>query len=180
MRDLDSIPWDRIVQFYGRASNVPDAIRALSTKDPKRRAAAIEELRRCLEHQDGVIQATPIAVPFLISALESASGDPADLLELLTLLFDSATFQSEDDPALTPPPTLDELLAEEKLWPPFESEDEDEALWEEPDVVDDVGEWAVLTAAQIRGARPLVERLAAKSAAAKKLLGRIDASERRR
>lgn len=152
---LDDVPWDRIIQFHGRASNVPVAIRALDSEKPERRSAAIEELRRCLEHQDGVIQATPIAVPFLIAAFESAE-DPAtktELLNLLTVLFDAAAFQLENDEPPTPRPRLEELFSEEKLWPPFESEEEDEALWEEPDVTDDLPAWAWLTVEQIRAAK---------------------------
>src|SRR5207248_10214327 len=82
MRDLDSIQWNRIVHFHGRASNIPAAIHALDSDDRKRRSAAIQELRDCLEHQDTAIQATAVAVPFLIPRLESLE-DSSELLDLL-------------------------------------------------------------------------------------------------
>ena len=178
MRDLDSIPWNRIVHFHGRASNIPAAIHALDSDDRKRRSAAIQNLRDSLEHQDTVIQATAVAVPFLVTRLESFE-DSSDLLDLLTVLFDAAAFQLANNSAPTPPPRLEDLLAEEKQWPPFDSEEEDEILWEDSGVTDDLPAWAWFTANEISSAREIVERLALRDStreSATKLLGKIDAA----
>ncbi len=159
---LDKIPWRRIVHFYGRADNVERAIRRLEVADFSGRMAAVQELRRCLEHQDGVIQATPIAVPFIVSVL-AKPNDPVvkvNVLELLAACLASARFQIEDKHATIPQPKFDDLMTPDKLWPEYVSDEEDEALWEEAGIVDDVEIWALVTIDQIVSAREVFEHLA--------------------
>jgi hypothetical protein len=48
------VPWDRIVHFFGRATDVPTWGEDLAKPEHKR---AEDLLLRNLEHQDGVIQA---------------------------------------------------------------------------------------------------------------------------
>src|SRR5581483_643677 len=76
--DLDDVPWHRIVHFYGRASDIPPAIRALGGPG---REEAIRHLRRCLEHQDGVAQATPFAVRFILRMRDRDPGGVRAIVE---------------------------------------------------------------------------------------------------
>jgi hypothetical protein len=179
---IEEIPWRRLVHFHGRADNVERAIRQLEVGDVRARTAAVEELRRCLEHQDGVIQATPIAVPFIVAGLLKPN-DPlvkTGMIELLAACFASAKFQVEDQQPIMPRPQWEDLLAPDKLWPEYVSDEEDEALWEDAGVVDDVHLWAAVTIDRIVAARDVFERLATSDSdssvatAAAHLLSQID------
>lgn len=172
--ELDQQPWDRIAHFNGRASNVSEALRALFSSDTGQSSSGFAELRTCLEHQDGVIQATPVAVHFLLRQLERPPAEVnPKLFELLLILLDAAAFQMENMPSARPDVTLEDLIAPEKLMPVFVSEDEDEALWENGEIPGDHAEWAALTFQQIVAARETLQHHAAASEA-NELLRRID------
>jgi hypothetical protein len=149
--NIDEVPWDRIVHFYGRASDVPAAIDDLAGD---RHVSAERALLQNLEHQDGVIQATPVAVQFIVQALnEGRVRDRRAVERLLTSLLEAARFQISGNESLSTRSTVEEILAPENLWPEFESEDEDEVLWEEwsPSKKDLAG-WALLTEELVAGA----------------------------
>jgi hypothetical protein len=135
---LDAVPWHRIVHFYGRASDIPRAIRALG--DPGREEA-IRHLRRCLQHQDGVIQATPFAVRFILRLRDK---DPEGVRAIAA----AAKFVLARYTGPLPDVEWDSLLSEHSLWPEFSSEPDDEIRWEEW-----VG-WSILTLREIARAAP--------------------------
>lgn len=140
---MDDVPWDRLVHFCGRASDIPPAIRALGGAG---REEAIRHLRDCLEHQDGVIQATPFAVRFI---LRMRKQDPEGVQAIIQRVARAAEFMLRRRAA---PRGVgwDAMLAERYLWPPFISEFEDEMLWEEWDVTEEEpAAWAVLTLREI-------------------------------
>jgi hypothetical protein len=139
---MNQVPWNRIVHFYGRATEVPAAIEDLATE---RHAAAEKMLLHNLEHQDGVIQATPIAVNFIVQALrEGRVRDRAAVEDLLARILASARFQLEGQGRPAKRPTLDTVLAAPNLWP--EDEGDDEVRWEEWSEGDvDFSAWAALT-----------------------------------
>ena len=131
LANFDDVPWDRIVHFYDRATEIPGLIRQLATKDHE---AAEERLLECLVHQDGVTQATPFAVFFIIRLLKSGPvRDPEQVQCLLKRIGDAARSRLED--RRKPRKALDwtSLLAEERLWPKFTSKRADENYWEEWD-----------------------------------------------
>lgn len=127
LTELNAVPWSRLVHFYGRATAVPGHIRDLATDD---HAEAEKQLRGCLEHQDGILQATPFAVRFILRMLNAGQvRDPSAVQELLAAIRRAAQFQKEGFPSRDP---LDwnSLLLPERLWPEFKSESDDERLWE--------------------------------------------------
>jgi hypothetical protein len=146
--DPELVPWDRIVHWYGRATEVPDAVRRLGADDHE---AAERFLLANLEHQDGVIQATPPAVRLLLRALrEGAVRDPSAVRRILQRIEAAARFKAEvhrGQPAIADW----SLYSEERLWPDFESEEEDEALWEQWAAPDEewLG-WSLLTLALLQ------------------------------
>lgn len=142
--DMSAVPWDRITHFYGRAGDVPGLIRALGGDD---HAAAEERLLTCLEHQDGVIQATPFAAAYIVQMLNSQCvRNPAAVSRMLDRILDAARFQGRRRPGHTPNADWNSLLAPKCLWPEFVSDENDEILAEEWDSSEEeyLG-WAILT-----------------------------------
>jgi hypothetical protein len=141
---LDDAPWPRIMHFYGRASDVPLAIRALGGPG---RESAIRHLRRCLEHQDGVIQATPFAVRFILRIREK---DPEGVREIIEPIAAAARFTLANFAGPLPDADWESLLNEDGLWPEFTSAQDDEILWEEwnPAPAEWIG-WSILTLREI-------------------------------
>jgi len=134
MDRIGSVPWDRIVHWYGRASDIPESLRSLESSDPRAREAARKRLERCLEHQDGLSQATPFATLLILAALHDRHlSDQSALLNVLCRIAEVASSQLGSRNAASSL-SLDDLLSPERVWPAFESEETDEALWEEWDV----------------------------------------------
>jgi hypothetical protein len=124
----DNVPWSRIVHFYGRATQIPKTIHDLASDH---HAAALEKLVGDLEHQDSVIQATPFAAYFLVRMLKDGSvRDPEGVRKLLQRIATAAREQrrGHKSEAIL---DWDALLSEERLWPEFTTEDDDEVYWEE-------------------------------------------------
>lgn len=142
---LDDVPWDRIVHFYGRASDIPPAIRALGGPG---REDAIRHLRRCLEHQDGVIQATPFAVRFV---LRMRDADPEGVRQIIEPIAEAARFSLSRFAGPLPDVDWDSLLSDDLLWPEFTDERDEEILREEWEPTDWIG-WPILTLREIEAA----------------------------
>jgi hypothetical protein len=83
-RDLDNVPWSKLRHAYGPATDVPDQLRAIRSADKATRDAAFYELFGNIWHQHTIYEATPHAVPYLLSVLER--DDYPDLASLLALL----------------------------------------------------------------------------------------------
>src|SRR5690349_8849347 len=147
--DILDVPWNRVVHFHGRATDIPIAIRDLATERHKQ---AEEMLARNLEHQDGIVQATPLAVYFIAAAFrDGAVRDRAAVEALLRRILAAAEFQLSSRAPKSSPATLESIIAPEKLWPVFKSDEEDEAIWEEWSPEDDEwSAWASLTQRTIR------------------------------
>jgi hypothetical protein len=147
---LDEVPWHRIVHFDGRASDIPPAIRALGGPG---RAEAIRHLCRRLEHQDGVIQATPFAVRFILRTREK---DPEGVREIIERIEPAARFTLANFRDPLPDVDWDSLLGEECLWPEFTSELDDEIRREEwyPPPTEWIG-WSILTLREVEAAESL-------------------------
>ncbi|MGE3803485.1 MAG: hypothetical protein AB7K24_02300 [Gemmataceae bacterium] len=155
---MDEVPWDRIVHFYGRASNIPKAVRQLNSK--KHAKAAGDLLAAQLEHQDGVIQATPFAVRFMVRALACERVvDKAHVWWILRRIQCAASFTTSSHSQNVPKAIADwrRLLQVRRLWPEFKNKREDEILWEEWDPPEEewLG-WAVLTLREIAKTDSLV------------------------
>jgi len=159
---------------HGRATDYPDWLRALRHENPRVRQEARASLVRTLEHQDGVEQATPYAIPFLLEL----AGDPdtPDLQELLALLshvFRAVAFQAE-----RPLPDVAKLdfkipLA---LWPEHSCDDADEVLLEEGETsYEDWRVWQALSLRAFQQGREVLAGVAQQSALARSILIELDA-----
>jgi len=124
---LAETPWDRIVHFYGRASDFPEQVRLILSGEAG--LSVYDEISRNIEHQDGVCQASPFMTEALIELLREDGTHHAAVLAILKRVYDAVRFQLTAFPA----PDEPELGLEDELWPPFISEEEDEMLWEEWD-----------------------------------------------
>lgn len=70
---LNEVPWSRLTDCQGKATDVPALLRALASRDPRGRAKAMDELCQKILHQGAVCEATSYAAPFLVDLL----GTPA-------------------------------------------------------------------------------------------------------
>ncbi len=120
--EIDDVPWHRIVHFYGRCDEVPAWIRDLASD---RSGSAEKMLLQNLEHQDGVIQATPVAVYFVVQALKGGRvHDRAAIENLLRRILTSARFQLENNGDPDVAPTIRNILEPQHRWP----EDDEEII----------------------------------------------------
>jgi hypothetical protein len=141
---MGDVPWHRLVHCYGRASDVPPAIRALGGPG---RVEAIRHLRGCLEHQDGVIQATPFAVRFILRMREK---DPTGVQAIIDPIAAAAEFMVKNAAEPLPEVSWEATLAEDRLWPEFTNERDDEIRWEEWDPAPEERlSWPILTLQEI-------------------------------
>ena len=131
-----AVPWGQLVHFFGRGDELPPLMTALWFGEAAQRQQAARRLAGYLEHQDSVMMATPFAVRALLTRLDASLAQghafPAELATVLLPVVDAVTDYLRHS-HVSSQLTLDELQAPEHLWPVFESEDEDEALWEEWD-----------------------------------------------
>lgn len=70
---LDDIPWASLTHAYGSAADVPDQIRALTSKSTEEREQALWDLCGNVFHQGSRYEATPFVVPFLYELLANNS-----------------------------------------------------------------------------------------------------------
>lgn len=132
------IPWERIADFTGRATDLGRLIARVNA-DP-RDIASLAEIQRRIVHQDGVIQATPLA----LMALRARSGE--SFCAFLESLRSAAAYQVGDAVRPRDIPRLEGLVSEENLLPPFISAEEDEAMFEEWSPPDEAWQaWTRLT-----------------------------------
>jgi hypothetical protein len=141
---IEHVPWHRLVHFYGRASDIPPAIRELGSPG---REEAIRHLRGCLEHQDGIIQATPFAVRFI---LQMRGENPDGVQTILEPVVAAAQFTLKNAVAPLAQVSWEKCLHERRLWPEFISELDDQNLWEqwEPEPEEWVA-WSILTLREV-------------------------------
>ncbi|MDX3110330.1 hypothetical protein [Nonomuraea angiospora] len=87
MDDLDRVSWAKLKHAYGRATDVPGQIRALTSTDEDERREALSALHANIFHQGTRFPATPHAVPFLARlAADPATPDRELILHLLASL----------------------------------------------------------------------------------------------
>lgn len=158
---LDEITWERIVHFHGRATDIPAAIRNLASPHTETRRAAVSHLTHCLEHQDGVYQATAYAVPYIIQMLRSANvREKSAIISMLQRFLNSARFTLEHHTRLPSDALSRYRSPAAHLWPVFRSELDDEMQWEEWEPsVDEYTAWHQLTERAIVDARSLIGEL---------------------
>jgi catechol 2,3-dioxygenase-like lactoylglutathione lyase family enzyme len=81
---LDQVQWAEVAHAYGPATDIPDSIRGLASRDPEERKEAIGALFGTVWHQGTVYGATAPAVPFLVRvAITAGVPDREHVLGLL-------------------------------------------------------------------------------------------------
>lgn len=87
LEGLDDIPWTELEHAYGSASDVPDLIRKLGSKEKEIRDSALWHLCGNIFHQGTRYEASPYAIPFIFELLEDSSIEgKADLIQYLLAL----------------------------------------------------------------------------------------------
>jgi HEAT repeat protein len=90
---LDQIEWDQLSHAYGKATDVPDLLRALASDKKEICDDALHQLYSNIWHQGTVYQATAYAVPFLIELLDApAVLCRAEILALLQALASGSSY----------------------------------------------------------------------------------------
>ncbi|MEJ2252712.1 MAG: hypothetical protein P8Y97_24025, partial [Candidatus Lokiarchaeota archaeon] len=81
LKNLNKIDWKNLEHAYGEASDVPQLIRDLASKDPDLRDHAFYELYGNIYHQGTRYQATPYAIPFIFELIQEPDvPEKADLI----------------------------------------------------------------------------------------------------
>lgn len=83
LEGLDNIEWFKLSHAYGEASDVPQLIRALASKDTETVSEALYELYGNIWHQGTVYPETPHAVPFLVELLMDPATHKRDRIIVL-------------------------------------------------------------------------------------------------
>ena len=133
---LNDIPWDRLVHWYGRSTDFPAYFYDILSDQPERQKAAIDKIGINIEHQDGIMMATPFTLIFLFRLLSFNNTNKIQILEKILIVAKATKFQFELYENQEIPTTIDniqELLSEKYIWATFESELQDEINWEEYD-----------------------------------------------
>ncbi|KAM3097241.1 hypothetical protein ACKFKF_20625 [Phormidesmis sp. 146-12] len=80
LKTLNSVRWNKLEHAYGKANDVPQLIRDLTSSSATVREQALWALYGNLWHQGTVFEATAYAVPFLIELLELSNCSPTSFL----------------------------------------------------------------------------------------------------
>jgi hypothetical protein len=133
---LNDIPWDRLVHWYGRSTDFPAYFYDILSNQPERQKAAIDKIGINIEHQDGIMMATPFTLIFLFRLLSFDNTNKKQILDKILAVVKATKFQFELYKDQEIPTTIDniqELLSEKYIWASFENELQDEINWEEYD-----------------------------------------------
>ncbi len=126
---INDIPWDRLVHWYGRATDFPAYFYDLLSGEPTRQKAAIDQIGINIEHQDGIMMATPFTLLFLFRLLSFDKTNKEQILSKILTVAKAAQFQLQLYEKRETPTTINsirELLTGKYIWPEFESEHQDE------------------------------------------------------
>ena len=133
---ISDIPWDRIINWYGRSSDFPYYFYDILSDDPERQKIGVNKIGITIEHQDGIIMATPFALIFLFRLFLFDKVNKKSILEKILIVTKATKFQFSfyrDKEIPTDIPYIYQLLEEKYIWPSFIDENQDDIYWEEYD-----------------------------------------------
>ncbi len=82
LEGLNKVDWASLEHAYGEASDVPELIRSLASKDKEERKNALWELYGNIFHQGTRYEATPYAIPFIFELIRDPQVlDKASLIK---------------------------------------------------------------------------------------------------
>ncbi len=141
---LYDIPWERLVHWYGRATDFPAFFFDMLSDDPEKKKTAIGKIEMNIEHQDGIMMATPFALLFLFRLMAFGQADKKQILKTILAVVKAAEYQTgyyEGQEVERKISHIQDLLDDQYIWPEFESEDQDEIHWEEFEYGDEHYYW---------------------------------------
>ena len=98
LKTLDSVAWDEIYHAYGVASDIPEIVRKLLSKDENSRADAILELWECINHQGSIYEASPYVIPFLYELIDSDGvDDKSEIAGLIATIIDGYPVDGKEE-----------------------------------------------------------------------------------
>lgn len=160
---INDIPWDRIVHWYGRSTDFPAYFYDILSNQPERQKVAIEKIGINIEHQDGIMMATPFTLIFLFRLLSFDNINKKQILDKILNVAKATKFQFQlYETRDTTPITIgsiNDLLSEKYIWKKFESEEQDEINWEEFDYSDEHYYWLKYTFDIIRTFSSVITQL---------------------
>ena len=161
---INDIPWDRMVHWYGRASNFPELFKNLLSENLAIQQASINEIKNKIEHQDGIIMVSPFTLIFLFRTLTINKTKIEkiinDILDTILICLKAAKFQLEfysKLPIGNNIKSIEELLSEKYLWKEFESAEQDEINWEEYNYRGEYYYWLDYTIDIVRFFTPVID-----------------------
>lgn len=90
---IDEVDWSQLNHAYGKATDVPELLRALAFGDAEARRNSLSEFFGNIWHQGTVYPATSRVVPFLIELLEERSVQDKDgILQLLAAVSGGSSY----------------------------------------------------------------------------------------
>lgn len=159
---LNDIPWDRLVHWYGRSTDFPAYFYDILSDQSERQKEAINKIGINIEHQDGIMMATPFTLIFLFRLLSFDNTNKKQILDKILTVAKATKFQFELYENQEIPATIhsiQELLGEKYIWATFESELQDEINWEEYNYSDEHYYWLKYTFDIIRTFLPVLINL---------------------
>jgi hypothetical protein len=161
---VNDIPWERIIHWYGRATNFPKLFEDILSDDKIKQQNAFNEIKKNIEHQDGIMMATPFTLIFLLRLLSFNNTNKDSLLKIVLTVMKASEFQLQFYKEINinlPLYSSQDLLSEKYLWPPFESEEQDEINWEEYEITNEqYYSWVLFTFDVIESFSGLLEKMA--------------------
>jgi hypothetical protein len=82
----EDVDWSRLSTAYGPATDVPELLARLYSRQESNRQEAIRDLWSALCHQETVYEASAAAVPFLLESARAAPLTPAERHQVLALI----------------------------------------------------------------------------------------------
>lgn len=119
LETLNTVPWSKLRHAYGRASDVPDLIRALASPKQKVYQGAIRRLGASVIHQGTVYSSTAYVVPFFCELLEAPEvQNKTRLLDYLATIAHGASYCDVHirEPECRDTPEMQQRIAEELSW----------------------------------------------------------------
>lgn len=132
--DYSTIPWDRLVHFQGRASDIPSIINVIENGNINEQRMALVTLAGLIEHKGGVIITTPIVLHFLFKKLQTDQTNKSLLLRIILKIAKAVAYQWEvflNSNEFEGKTFSCDLWKSSSayLWEPYQNKEQDELLW---------------------------------------------------
>ncbi|SHL50683.1 GNAT family N-acetyltransferase [Myroides odoratimimus] len=137
--DFNTIPWEFLVHYNGRADDLPPLLDQAISSDIRDSRYALFSLANNIEHKGGVITTTPIVLIRLFQLFKETPYNQDMLLRVILKVAKAIGFQWElfrDSNEFDNIPSIQELYSTHSsfLWPEFETREQDAMIWAATDM----------------------------------------------